>query len=233
MHSSSSNVEPKYYRSSQGVWKANALMALPVILISLLGFSIFQDVAHGPDSKIWLLDVDVERSVYTWYSQLILAATAVYLADTAFKLFFHAKIAGIHWFLLAALFMVLSADEALSIHEMLSGRLSNVIQTSGWFTFAWIIPAGILCSLGLAAATPFLLSIKPKVRYLMVLSAALFLGGAIGMEMVGGNVLSINNGDIADIRYRICVSIEEGLEGIGVLVFLFSHVLYRREYLES
>jgi hypothetical protein len=198
-------------------------------LASLISANLVQDfvVDYGA-SRIWLLDVDVERSLYTWFSQLLLALVALLLFDTGAKMRHENRFVGGQWLFLSGLFVLLSIDEALSLHEIASERLSSAVPTSGVLMFAWVIPAGAVCLLGLAATTPFLLRLPARVRTLMLLSAALFLGGALGMEMVGGKVLSDFGGDTSALPYRWSVAVEEGLEGLGVLVFLYSHLLYRR-----
>jgi hypothetical protein len=203
--------------------------SLLLVWAVLLAANLAQDfVVADQNSRVWLLDVDVERSLYTWYSQLLLAGVATLLLDTGAKMLRHNRLIASQWLLLSAIFAVLSADEALSLHELLSQRLSAAIPTSGFLMFAWALPAGVICLVGLAAATPFLLRMPARVRSLMLISAAVFLAGAVGMEMVGGKILSGNGEDVTAIVYRLSVAVEEGLEGLGVLIFLYSHLLYRQ-----
>jgi hypothetical protein len=204
-------------------------LSLLGIWAGLISANVVQDLAvdYGA-ARIWLLDVDVERSLYTWFSQLLLALVALLLFDTGAKMRRAERFVASQWLALSAIFVLLSIDEALSLHEIASQRLSEAIPTSGFLMFAWVVPAAVVCLLGLAAATPFLLRLPGRVRMLMLLSAVLFLGGAVGMEMVGGKILSDFGGDASVLPYRWAVAVEEGLEGLGVLVFLYSHLLYRR-----
>lgn len=196
----------------------------------LLCANLIQDISLvGGDGRIWLLDVDVERSLYTWYSQLLLAGVAVLLLDTGTKLRRGDWFVGAQWLALSAIFGLLSVDEALSLHELASERLHLILGTSGFLAFAWVIPAAVICLVGLAAAIPFLLRLPARVRTLMILSAGLFLFGAIGMEMVGAKVFWGNGNDLSALAYRLSVAVEEGFEGLGVLVFLHSHLIYRRD----
>lgn len=209
---------------------AALLPSLLLLWAVLISANLLQDIsAPSADARIWLFDVDVERSLYTWYSQLLLAGVATLLLDTGAKMLRGAGFMASQWLILAVIFGLLSADEALSLHELASERLNGALATSGFLMFAWVIPAGVICLVGLAAATPFLLRLPSRVRTLMIASAALFLGGAIGMEMVGARILSGNGEDVTVLSYRLAVAVEEGLEGLGVLLFLYSHLLYRRE----
>ncbi len=167
-----------------------------------------------------MLDVEVESSFYTWFSVLLLAAAALLTGLVALE----RKAAGdplrIHWMLLAAVFLLLSADEACSVHEALSGRLTSGLGTSGAFHFAWIIPAGILSGLGLLAFIPFIRAFPPGLRALLLLSAALFLSGAIGMEMLAGAIGAASDEVLHSGRYRVLATLEEALEGGAVILYL-------------
>ena len=57
----------------------------------------------------------------------------------------------------------------------------------------------------------------------MIASAALFLGGAVGLEMVGGSVAETEG--IESLRYRLLANLEEGLELAGTLLFIYALLL--------
>lgn len=126
---------------------------------------------------------------------------------------------------MGVLFFLLSADEALSFHEKLSGRLTGL----GGLHFAWVIPAAAVCLAGLVAAIPFLRALSPRVRVLMLASAGVFLFGALGMEAIGGQVFLAMGEDVLARPYRALVNIEEGAEGLGVILFLFALTLHRHQ----
>lgn len=192
----------------------------------LLGGSFFQDaIALSADARVWLLDVDAERSFYTWFSQTILALTGLMLVDTGSKMFSRSRRIALQFLLLGAVFFLLSADEGLSFHEILSAKIGGM----GGLHFAWVIPAAILCLVGLVVLVPFLRAIGPKVASMMLVAAGIFLSGALGMEAIGGEVLSANDRDILARPYRLLVNIEEGAEGLGVILFLFALIRYRGE----
>lgn len=196
----------------------------------LIGFSVFQDLAGwGDDARIWLLHVDSEQSVYTWFSQLMLAGTAFLLWDTGRKAASTDRRIGRYWTALGGVFLLLSLDEALALHERLIDPLRAALHTSGFLTFAWVIPAVLLCAVGFVAVIPFLRQLPGRVRNPMFLGGALFISGSLAMEMIGGKILSDHGMDPYSKAYGLSVGIEEGLEGLGVLVFLYSVLLYRRD----
>src|SRR3546814_7081889 len=64
------------------------------------------------------------------------------------------------WLLLAAAFLLLSLDEAISLHEWLSAAIGARVNNTGIFYFVWAAPALVLCLAGLACFLPFILGFK-------------------------------------------------------------------------
>jgi hypothetical protein len=120
---------------------------------------------------------------------------------------------------LTALFLLVSFDEFAGIHEKVSAALASMIDNTGLMYFAWAAPAGVVSLLGLATFVPFIRSFPPRLSLLLVLSAAAFLGGAVGIEMIGGSVAELEGVDT--FRYRMLTNNEEGLEIAGVLIFIY------------
>jgi hypothetical protein len=191
----------------------------------LLGAGFMQDLllysGAKPDlsNKIWLLDVDSEDSAFTWLS-VVVAFSAAWLLFLASR---DAAMRGgrfkYHWYALTGLFLLLSFDEFAGIHEKISAALSGRMEHTGLMYFAWAAPAGIVSLIGLAAFIPFIRSFPLTLAGLLVLSALIFLGGAVGFEMIGGSVAEVEG--IESFRYRILTNIEEGLEMAGILVFIY------------
>lgn len=220
MHAHSSDGPASFMSGVSGLGVILVLWAV------LLGCSILQDaIGLDAEARVWLLDVDTERSFYTWFSQTNLALAGLLLVDTGVKALSRNRVAALHFLILGAVFFLLSADEGLSFHEILSARIGR----AGGLHFAWVIPAALFCLVGLAALVPFLRSLGPRVMGMMLAAAGVFLFGALGMEAIGGEVLFANDGDILARPYRLTVNIEEGAEGLGVILFLFALTRYREE----
>lgn len=93
----------------------------------LLSASIVQDILNGTgimQTRVWMLDVDVETGLYTWFSTIILALASALIGFIALERQHERHRLRFHWFALFAIFLVLSVDEACSIHEAISARLS-------------------------------------------------------------------------------------------------------------
>ncbi len=128
-----------------------------------------------------------------------------------------------HWALLGGIFLYLSVDEALVIHEKLILPLQSALDTGGLLRHAWVIPgAAAVLILGLAYLR-FVLDLPAGVRNLFVLAGAVYVGGALGMEMVGGYYL----GAFGDtLGQELLTNTEEALEMLGVVVFVYALLTY-------
>ena len=177
------------------------------------------------EGKIWRLDVDTEQSVYTWLSSSLLLVAAFLLFLISSEQARRKNPFVLHWMLLSVVFVFLSLDESVSLHEWASAYIGRAIGAGGLFFFAWVIPAIILCLVGAILYLPFILSFPLRQRILLVLSALIFLSGAIGMEMVAG--AHVEKEGLLTLSYRLFVTIEEGLEGLGVILFLYTLMMYR------
>ena len=67
---------------------------------------------------------------------------------------------------------------------------------------------------------PLLLSLPRRIGFLFVAAGTVFVSGAIGMEMVGGAVYDRDGW--ASPRYQAIIHLEESMEMIGVILFVYS-----------
>ena len=79
-----------------------------------------------------------------------------------------------------------SLDEALSFHEGLSIPVRDALDVSGVLYFAWVIPYGIAVLILGAACLRFVLRLDRATRNLFIVAGALYVGGAVGFELIGG-----------------------------------------------
>ncbi|TFG60302.1 MAG: hypothetical protein E4H32_08830 [Nitrospirales bacterium] len=84
----------------------------------------------------------------------------------------------------------------------------------------WAIPGAILAaSVGLML-TPFLFGLHRKTAVLFGFSGVIYFGGAVGMELLA-STLNSNS-----LRYTMMTLWEEGLEMLGVVLFLYALLAY-------
>jgi hypothetical protein len=128
------------------------------------------------------------------------------------------------WLGLSVIFLFLSIDESLMIHEGIMEKLRTVLNTSGYLYFAWVIPYGIGLIAFLLAYIKFLFNLPHKTRLLFIISGFVYVSGAIGLEMIGGRYYELY-GD-QSLSVVILSTIEEILEMAGTVLFIYALTLY-------
>jgi hypothetical protein len=164
--------------------------------------------------------VDSEGSVPAWYSSNLLLVASALLAVVATVAFNERDRWWKHWAALSAMFCLLSLDEAASFHESLILPLRTHFGANGIFFFAWVIPGVFFVGAVGLAFLKFVLNLDTKTRNRFVLAGSLFVGGALGMEFVGGAFIdALGEGHILHIG---AAAIEETLEMLGVTLFIIA-----------
>ncbi len=212
--------------------RVTRLLVGVVILLcaaSLAGQVCKYELGHGNlFGFVPLFDVDNEVSIPTWYSSLALFACAALLATVA-----RAKQAlraahAVRWWLLAGLFLYMSVDEGAAVHETLVvGPLLRALGDSGWRYFAWVLPGSFLVAAVAIAYWRFWLDLPAVTRARFLAAALLFVGGALGMELVAGLFLR-GDGHIESLSYAALTTVEELLEMLGVVVMIHAVRAYRQ-----
>lgn len=200
------------------------------ILVVLLGHVVGQYVEQfRGDPVLWglvpRLNMNGEMSLAAWYSTLLLIASAT-LFTIAASIARHTASgpsAG-SWIGLAAIFVYLSLDEAIAIHELMISPLRRRFEiTEGWLYFVWVVPAAVLVTIFAIAYVPFLLRLPAATRRGFILAGMIFVGGALGVEAISGWYGS-TRGD--DYIYELIGAWEEVFEMGGVVVLLMTLISY-------
>ncbi len=171
---------------------------------------------HGPvrdldEDLLLLFSLSEEGNLPTWYSSALLLACAVTLGVIA-----PAAPRGQtrYWSLLAAVFGYLSIDEAVGLHE----QLNDLVHLGGPLYFGWILPAGVAVLLLGLAYLRFLRALPAETRRRFVVAGALYVGGALFMEIPLG-LWTEARGD-GGLGYALIDFAEETLEMTGATLFL-------------
>ncbi|MEG4854539.1 hypothetical protein QUB10_27085 [Microcoleus sp. B5-D4] len=174
-------------------------------------------------------NLDAEKNIPTLYSCLALLFSSLLLGVIAYAKNLDSDYYKKHWKILSFIFLFLSLDEAGSLHEKLIDPLRGLLNATGVFYFTWIVPFGFLVVIFLFSYSKFVLHLPVSTKKLFVAACALYIGGAIGMEMVGGYISS-TMGEWG-LSYKIVVNIEESLEMLGIVVFIHALTSYIKTYL--
>ncbi len=205
------------------------ISGMVIVLASLGGYLILFTTGHDSVyGMIHLFDLDSEGNIPSFFSALILLLVWLTIGlISELKRASRAAFA-VEWAVLSYAFLYLALDEITSIHELftrptqkLLGGLSEHMRYS-----AWVIPAMIVVAAGLFWMRRFLRHLpRPTVMWL-VLAAGLYLGGAVGVEFLGGDYAERHG---TNWIYYLMVAAEEGLEMSGAIVFLHAMLAYLEE----
>ncbi|MGB3266659.1 MAG: hypothetical protein WBA89_22175 [Microcoleus sp.] len=168
--------------------------------------------------------VDSERNIPTAYSALALLFCSFLLGTIAYVKNLDSCRYKNYWKVLSFIFVYLAADEAGQLHEKLILPMRTMLNATGILYFTWVVPIGILVVIFLLSYTKFLFHLPVPTRKLFVAATALYIGGALGMELVGAYRSSTAGED--NILYQIIVTIEESLEMLGIVVFIHALTSY-------
>lgn len=196
------------------------MMGLWVAVAALISIHVILTVVHYEVRELpWLLrqifDVDEEDCLPTWYSASALLLNAAVLGAWAAELRRRRDPSYFYWLGLAVGFTGLSVDEIAGLHE----TLNSLIEVS------WTIPGMVVAALVAGIYVPFLLSLPRRTAVRFAIGGAVYLGGAIGVELATEPYLE--NDELNTLAYNLWTAVEEGMEMGGVLIFLgalFGHM---------
>ncbi len=204
------------------LWRVDAIVGgtlFALLLLSLAGtFVTYSSASAGMHKLAKLFLFEEEKNLPTLFNVFLLIADMVALGTVAMFRFASGDRWRWHWLSLAAIFLFLSYDEAAQVHERLNGVMAGVVDARGFLAFAWVVPAlAFVLVVGLAFSR-FLLNLPRRRAVLFVLAGALYVGGAVGVEMIGADLWSLGGWD--NVTYSLVATFEETLEMSGLIVFL-------------
>ena len=174
-----------------------------------------------------LFDLNREQNIPTLFSTLQLALASALLA-LMFLLAGRNNWSGrYYWGGLALIFAFLAGDEFCEWHETLIAPMREHFQVSGALSFGWVIPYSALVLLFAAGYARFWWELPKQTRWLFALSAVIFVGGGIGMEMVGSYLFTLYGWE--SVQFDVQTMLEESLEMSGVALFVYALLCHLRD----
>ncbi|MBM3500269.1 MAG: hypothetical protein FJX74_16550 [Armatimonadetes bacterium] len=202
------------------VGRVTGALVVVMLLLALASLSLDLHRAHAGLQDVpglRLHDLDEEGNLPTFFSSLLLAFSALLLLCIGFAVADSEAREGRPWKALGAVFLYLAADEASRIHEY--GCRLDALWLPDWgiLNRRWVI-LGALFVLAMAAAfLPFVLRLPRDTRRRVLVAGAVFVGGALGVEMACAATFDAWAGTPAVIVLR---NIEEVLEMLGIILFI-------------
>lgn len=193
-------------------WMIASALVAALGLVAELGEYLFD----APPRVVELFSLSYEANVPTWYASVLLFSCALVLGSIARI----ARAKRGQWGILGAIFAYLSLDEAIEIHEHLGALVpSRVIY------FGWVVPAAIVVALVGVAYVPFLRALDAATRRRFVVAGAIYVGGALGMELPLGLWTGAYGDD--NLGYGLIDFAEESMELAGATLFLRALLAHR------
>jgi hypothetical protein len=222
----------------QGVWRSVLESNLPItLLLGAMSFLLVLLSIGGQFSKFMLghtflkgfaplFYVDMEHNIPTYFSVLLILLAAFLLMVIAI-LNGKRRIAHVSkWMILSFGFLIMAFDEAFQVHERLNIPVGTLLGDGslGVFYFPWVIPGiALVFVLGLFFLR-FLLHLPAPTRFRFLMAAALYIGGAIGVELIGSRHAELHGYE--NWTYSMIATIEESLEMAGLIVFIQALLSY-------
>ena len=207
-------ITPRSVRNLLTAITAGFLVAHCVVQVGIYGFGA---------EKHWLdsLNMDRELNLPTLFSSALLLMAALLMRRLGHN---SNPDAGDDWRLLSKIFIFLALDEALQIHEILIiPGLRHQVHPA--LASTWVVPYAALAVILLWRFRSFLGSIPRATATGLLRSGAVYVGGAIGMEMIGSFAVRSSLIRLHSPWYGAITGLEEALELVGITLLI--HALMR------
>jgi len=201
-----------------------------VFFLSIAGFAamlikyiLAPDQFMGDQFFTRLFCLDQESNIPTWFASSTLLLCSLLLGAIATRAGQAGESFRHHWAVLSVIFLYLSIDEAATLHEALIFLTRSALRAGGFLYHTWVIPGAVLILLFLLVYWKFILSLPSSTRGLFLLAGAIYVGGGLGAEFFAGWYFDFYG---TDLTYAIIRTLEEVLEMVGIVIFVYALVSY-------
>ena len=169
-----------------------------------------------------------EGNIPSWFAtSLLLISSLLLMAISYVKKLEKDKLTR-HWQGMAIIFVILSIDEAVMLHEQL--HLVTRYLPPITHGYGWIVPAMFGVTIFVLAYIPFLKRLPRDTSILIFLAGAIFILGAVGMEIAA--LPWQEEGVDSDMVSGTLIVIEEFLEKIGIVLFIYALTSYVAKHMK-
>ncbi len=206
---------------SGGVTTRLALVAAVLVAVSVVGevvLLLVDDPPRGVRTLVRHVDLSEERNLPTYFSTLLLLSAALLTATIGRLVTRDGGADGRSWYALAVVLAGLSYDEFAGIHEKIGEPLDEIFIESRILWYGWLLPGiGFVVVVGLAFLG-FIRRLDPRTRKGFLTAGAVFVGGALGVEVIEAWVAWDTGYDHpASISV---ITVEETMEMAGMILFI-------------
>lgn len=205
-------------------------VAMAILHAAVLYFRFFttHDYIFGFIPKF---DMEGESNVPTYFSSVLLAVCAGLLGLIWSAKNFVKQDKPLPWLLLSVGFVGLSLDEIARFHE-LSGELAQAAAgSSDPLVMVGMLPRIAVVVIAALYFFPFLLRLPRRTKILFSISAFIYVGAVVGVEIVDSYYFfSVG---VQNLTYGIFSWFEESSEIAGLLIFIFALLDYIENNMEG
>jgi hypothetical protein len=206
-------------------------MALPGIRVGLalvlaltLAGALVQYLRFVHDYEyLWglapLFDPLREANVPTWFTSAVLLLSGVALTSVGVHLRGLQSGDAAWWLVLGATFCLGSLDETANLHELLSRQARRIVQPG--FGQVWLLILGPPALAFMAIYARFLGRQDPRVSRPFAIGAALFAGGALGVEAIEA---LLERAGADELTIAMAMLLQEVMELLGAVTLLHGSV---------
>mgnify|MGYP006290626983 CR=1 FL=1 len=195
------------------------MLVAGLVVLSLAGQFSGHVLGHGRLlGFVHLFNLDAESNVPTYVSVLFFVWAALLTGLLARHAWIHRAPYRWHWLGLAIALVYMSLDDFARLHESLVEPMQTHL---GLTYFTWVFPGMVVVALFAGAYIPFLRSLAPRWRRLFVISGAMFVGGAIGGELLQGWYLAAHDGSTS-LTYELIATVEETMELMSLVLLIYT-----------
>lgn len=196
-------------------------------IIVVLGW--FREIyvgTFGRDTVFTYLKLfDSQSSLANWFEPALLLFTSILLLIIAALARGDGDRDWRQWMVLAGTLAFISLDESVNLHGIVLGPLVSHFGANQ--PLLWMSPA-LIAIAGLGAYfSPFLLRLPRRDAYRFIFCGAVFVAGAIGMEIIS-TTFAYKYGT-GSVQYIMSATAEETLEIAGAALFFNALVSYIRD----
>ncbi|MFN8374695.1 MAG: hypothetical protein U0694_17670 [Anaerolineae bacterium] len=181
-------------------------------------------------SSVIFVNVTFESNLPSWYSTLLIAASAALVALIAYLHHRKHDRFTVRWAVLSVIFFYLSLDEATALHERFTEPLRLALNTENFLYFAWSIVGALFVMVVAFGYWRLLWALPPRIRRLLLLSALIYVGGALFIDAVSAFWFRDDN---LSLTYHAIATIEEFCEMTGISLFIYALLSYLHLYVGS
>jgi hypothetical protein len=167
-----------------------------------------------------LFDFAIEGNIPTLYSAVAILFSSALLALITYTNWHKPEGKRYYWLGLTILFLFLSIDEGVAIHEAIGSFFERYLYAEGFLYYMWVVPYGIAVVVVGLVFSKFVWELPKNTRARFVAAGMIYLTGVLGIEMLGAREADLR--DTTTVLYSMLYMLEELLEMLGIVLFIYA-----------